>query len=440
MQDGIATTNLAEAAANDARNLWRETAPGFAGGAGRLQGAERADVTIIGAGYTGCSAALHLAEAGASVRVLEARRVGHGAAGRNVGLVNAGLWLPPDEVETILGRHYGVLLNEVLGAAPALVFSLIDRHSIVCDDVRQGTLHCAHARRGERDLEQRLAQLRRRGVPAELLDRAEARRATGARGHGAALRDRRAGILQPMAYVQGLARAAAGVGAMIHEDSAVLGFERVGAKWRTRTEMGQVDSDHLLVAVHCYAVEPGAAWAPSFVPLDYFQVATAPVPPALRATILPGGEGAWDTAKVLTSFRLDRDGRFLLGAVGSLGYATAPLHLAWARRKLAALYPDLASLPFIHAWHGRIGMTSDHVPRIRRLGPGAYGVYGYNGRGIAPGTAFGRCFAELFRSGDEASLPLPIGDEPGGRVAHWRGRLLDAGAAAFHTISARLGA
>jgi glycine/D-amino acid oxidase-like deaminating enzyme len=85
-------------------------------------------------------------------------------------------------------------------------------------------------------------------------------------------------------------------------------------------------------------------------------------------------------------------------------------------------------------------MTSDHVPRIRRLGPGAYGVYGYNGRGIAPGTAFGRCFAELFRSGDEASLPLPIGEEPGGRVAHWRGRLLDAGAAAFHTLSARLGA
>ncbi|MFP6681506.1 MAG: FAD-dependent oxidoreductase, partial [Gammaproteobacteria bacterium] len=124
-----------------------------------------ADLVVIGGGFTGCSAALHAAEQGAEVRLLEAETIGHGGSGRNVGLVNAGLWTPPDEDEQILGRDAGVRLNAALAEAPDLVFSLIERHAIECEAIRCGTLHCAHSAAGFRELKNRLHQQRERSAP-----------------------------------------------------------------------------------------------------------------------------------------------------------------------------------------------------------------------------------------------------------------------------------
>ena len=127
------------------------------------------DVCVIGAGITGLSAAIHLLEQGKSVCVLEAHRTGHGGSGRNVGLVNAGMWIPPDDIEAGFGEAVGSQLNRMLGAAPALVFSLIDKYRIDCQLRREGTLHMAHNARGEADLRSREAQWKRRGAPVELL-------------------------------------------------------------------------------------------------------------------------------------------------------------------------------------------------------------------------------------------------------------------------------
>ncbi|RBJ62892.1 FAD-dependent oxidoreductase, partial [Pseudomonas sp. MWU12-2534b] len=139
----------------------------------------KVDVCVIGAGFTGLSAALHLLEKGKSVCVLEAHRAGHGGSGRNVGLVNAGMWIPPDEIEAGFGEAVGSQLNRMLGAAPALVFSLVDKYNIDCQLRREGTLHMAHNAKGEADLRSREQQWKRRGAPVELLTGKACEQATG---------------------------------------------------------------------------------------------------------------------------------------------------------------------------------------------------------------------------------------------------------------------
>lgn len=192
--------------------LWEKLTPQRPDNA-PLKGEVTVDVCVIGAGFTGLSAAVHLLEQGKRVCVLEAHRTGHGGSGRNVGLVNAGMWIPPDEIEAGFGEAVGSQLNRMLGAAPALVFSLIDKYRIDCQLRREGTLHMAHNARGEADLRSREAQWKRRGAPVELLTGAACETATGTRKIAAALLDRRAGTVNPMAYVSGLAKATVDLGA-----------------------------------------------------------------------------------------------------------------------------------------------------------------------------------------------------------------------------------
>src|SRR6056297_515901 len=158
--------------------LWRaSSAETFE--AAPLQGDRDVDLAIVGGGYTGLSAALEAAGQGASVTLLEAETVGHGGSGRNVGLVNAGLWLPPDDLCRTLGDAAGEHLNAVLAAAPDLVFSLIAEHAIACEATRHGTLHLAHAGRGVDQLRERLGQMQARGAPVRLLDAEEVAARTG---------------------------------------------------------------------------------------------------------------------------------------------------------------------------------------------------------------------------------------------------------------------
>jgi glycine/D-amino acid oxidase-like deaminating enzyme len=414
-------------------NLWRETAP-EAFSAPALEDSVQADLVIVGGGFTGCSAALHAARLGMNVRLLEAETIAHGGSGRNVGLVNAGLWMPPDDIIAELGQEVGGKLNEVLAAAPDLVFGLIEAHGIECHAVRNGTLHCAHAESGVRDLENRLAQQEARGAPVRLLDAAETRARTGTDAFHASMFDQRAGTVEPCAYCRGLARAAVEAGALLHEHSPVREIERDGAAWRVRTGGGAiVEAPALLVATNAYH-QPGAGIAePAFTPVHFFQFATHPLRPDQGASILPGGEGCWDTGTVMSAFRRDADGRVVVGSIGALDHGGAGIHRRWARRKLARMFPHLADEPFEYCWHGRIAMTADHLPRIVRPGPGALVIFGYSGRGIGPGTAFGKRAAEALASGDDSELPLPPQDTYDERWTGIRRHFFEFGSLADHT-------
>jgi glycine/D-amino acid oxidase-like deaminating enzyme len=393
----------------DARShgLWAATAPP-APATSTLDSDLDADVVIVGAGFTGCSAALHLAQRGARVVVLEQHEIGFGGSGRNVGLVNAGMWVMPDELPRVLGPKHGERLLTQLGNAPAAVFELIDRFAIECDATRSGTLHCAAGRSGLREITERARQWQARGADVVLLDATETARMVGTTRYAGALLDRRAGPIQPLAYVRGLARAAIELGASVFTGSAALRREETADRWRIATARGSVTADCVLLTGDVYSTAVAAAIEREQVKLPYFQMATAPVSSSVRRSILPEGQGAWDTKQILSSFRFDRADRLLFGSVGALRAGGASIHRSWIQRELARLFPQLGDVTFEYEWFGMIGMTSDALPRLHVHDRGVFSISGYNGRGIGPGTVMGRDLARLALGEiaiDDLSLP-----------------------------------
>lgn len=423
-----------------AHGLWAVSAPP-APEAPPLQGHHSVDVAIVGAGYTGLSAALHLAEGGASALVLEAMDIGHGGSGRNVGLVNAGLWLMPEALPERLGPVHGPRLLQRLGEGPSVVFDLIARHGIACEAVRQGTLHCAVGESGWRELGERARQWRALGAPVELLDAPAAARLIGTPAYRGALLDRRAGTLQPLAYARGLARAALAAGASLHARSPLAALRDEGTHWRLSTAQGAtVHARWVLVASNAYSAPDGPwpALHEELVRFPYFNLATRPLDERERAAILPQRQGAWDTATVLSSFRLDAAGRLVFGSVGALRGAGRAIHTGWGRRALARLFPALRGVAFEHQWYGQIGMTGDALPRLHRLARGVWSFSGYNGRGIAPGTVFGREFARLVLGQQgEADMALPVTPPRAAPLRAAREAFYEFGARAAHLARAR---
>lgn len=388
--------------------LWERSAPP-APPTGPLRGDVAADVAVIGAGFTGASAALHLAEAGATVAVLEAQEIGFGGSGRNVGLVNAGMWVMPDDLPKELGETFGARLLETLGAAPRAVFDIVERHAIACEPERRGTLHCAVGAKGLAELEERARQWRARGAPVQVLDAEETARKVGSRAYAGSLLDERAGTIQPLAYARGLAGAAIAAGASVYTRSAVRRVEDEGTRWRLHAAEGTVTAGWVIVATDAYTTDVWPAIRGEQVHLPYFNMATAPLGDNLRRSILPERQGAWDTREILSSFRFDRAGRLVFGSVGALRGTGVPVHRGWGRRALRKLFPHLGDVTFETEWFGAIGMTANSLPRFHRLARNVVAFSGYNGRGIAPGTAFGRCLAELALGRvAEADLPLPV--------------------------------
>lgn len=367
------------------------------------------DLAIVGGGFTGLSTALHAAQAGHDCHVIEARHVGFGGSGRNVGLVNAGLWLPPQEVRARMGAARGAALTRLLSDAPDYVFSLIEAHRIRCEAIRTGTIHAAHSRKGLADLARRAGEWARLGAPVELLDRQAAAERIGSQAFHGGLLDRRAGTINPMGYARGLARAARAAGARISTGARVTALHREAGRWKLRTTAGTVTAHHVVLGTNAYSDDLWPGLRQSFTMIHFFQLATVPLGQR-AAHVLAGGEGLWDTAPVMFSLRRDAFGRLIVGSMGAVLGGVAGLSRRWAARQLRRLFPELGPVEFESAWHGQIAMTPDHLPRIHRLAEGLYTPIGYNGRGIAPGTVFGRAMAALLSGTPEAELPLPITD------------------------------
>ncbi len=416
------------------RCLWQSTAPD-APPTAPVQGSLSADVVVIGGGFTGLSTALHLAKQGARAVVLEAREIGYGGSGRNVGLVNAGMWVRPSVVVEALGAEHGHRLLTLLGEGPRLVFDLIGQHDIRCDPVHNGTLHCSPDRRGEAELLQRYTEWRELGAPVSLLSEAETVRRTGTGLYRSALLDARAGTIQPLSYARGLAGAAIAAGARIFTNSGALRWERDGTAWSVATRDGKVRADWIVVATGAYTDGLREDIRTQQIHLPYFNFATQPLPAELRQSILPGNHGIWDTRSVLRSFRLDRDGRLVVGSVGALSGWHERVHREWALRSARKAFPQLKAVRMEFGWDGTIDMTDDNLPRLHRIEPQVICITGYNGRGIAPGTVFGRELARYI-TGElpENQLPLPISDPRRAKFGSMREAVYRMGASAVHWI------
>lgn len=388
--------------------LWHSTSPEPALELTPLRGGHNADVAVIGGGITGLSTALHLAEAGVKVMLVEAGDIPSGGSGRNVGLVNAGLWMPPEDIIKELGEEDGERVNTLLGGAPAEVFSLIERHGIECHATRTGTLHMAHNGKGEQELARRADQFQCRGAPVELLEEQACQRYIGTQRIRRALLDRRAGTLNPNAYTRGLARAALSAGAHIHTHSPAKAVARQGDDWQIMTPQGSVRAQRLVIATNAYTQDHWNQVRHHFFPGHFFQIASPPLSDEIAGEILPERQGAWDTRTVLSSLRRDPEGRLILGSLGCGESKPAAFIRCWANRIQQYYFPQLGHLDWECTWTGRIAFTPDHTLRLFEPAPGILAVTGYNGRGVTTGTVVGKGFAHYLMHADDTLLPLPI--------------------------------
>ena len=368
------------------------------------------DVAVVGGGFTGLSTALHCTEKGLSAHVLEAEQIGFGGSGRNCGLVNAALWLPPQKVREKLGETYGPRFIKKFGSGPEYVFSLIEKHQIRCEVTRTGTIHAAHGPSGFTDLQERHKEWQRLGEPVDLLTRAEVSDMIGTGHFHGGLLDNRCGTINPMGYCRGLARAALGAGATISTGVRATKLRRDGDLWKVETDQGVITAKAVVLGTNAYTDDLWPDLKRVFTTINYFQLATKPLGQE-AAHILPGKQGLWDTGQIMFNVRRDAYDRLLVGSMGKvIGSKDRGLSHRWAKKQIARIFPTLGPVEFEEAWHGQIAMTPDHLPRIYELETNLFTPIGYNGRGITTGTMFGETIAGLLTGMDRADLPLPMTD------------------------------
>lgn len=389
-------------------SLWHATAPAAAE-TPPLASAARADVCIVGAGYAGLSTALHLAEAGVSVVVLEAREPGWGASGRNGGQVIPGIKYDPSEIVSKYGAEAGEALVSFVGSTANLVFGLIEKHGMDVPHRRAGWIQGAHTPAMVETVKRRAEQWSMRGVAARYLDADAASRLLGTDRYLGGWLDPRGGGVQPLAYARGLARAAQRAGVAIHGQSAVTGLRRDGGNWVVRTAQGaSVTAPRVVIATNGYTGDLIPKLRQTVIRPNSFIVATEPLSDNLAGTILPEGQVTSDTRQLLLYFRKDHTNRLLMGGRGPFREPQGEADWAHLERVVGKMYPQAKDLRIDYRWCGRVALTRDFLPHLHEPEPGLLVDIGCMGRGVGLQTAMGKAMAQYLSTGDRASLPFPV--------------------------------
>lgn len=387
-------------------SLWAATASQIAP-TPPLTGEAEAEVCVVGGGYAGLSTALHLAEAGVSVVLLEAREPGWGASGRNGGQVIPGLKYDPDDMIATYGEEKGKKLLSFAAGTADIVFDLIKKHGMDVPHVREGWIQGAHNADGLKLARARSSQWAKHGVAARLLDADEVADRLGTRSYVGGWFDPRGGAVQPLSYARGLAGAAIGKGARIHGQSPVTGIEKAGERFRVTTANGaRVVAKKVVLCTNGYSDDLVPGLKRTIIDVNSFQVATAPLSDNLRKTILPYGQISSDTRKLLLYFRLDHTGRLLMGGRGPFREPKGDEDWAHLERVVHKMFPQVKDVPFEYRWGGRVGVTADFLPHIHEPEPGFIIDIGCMGRGVGLQTSMGQRLAQYAMSGDAAVLPF----------------------------------
>ncbi len=380
-----------------------------------LKGARRSDVCVVGGGFTGLSAALHLAERGYSVILLEAHRVGFGASGRNGGQVGPGQRIGQDVLEKMFGRADARRLWDLGLEARDIVQELIARLEIDCG-YKPGVLHAdwhasdvpeahAYAEKLARDYDY---------TDIEALDRAAVQGIVQTRAYQGGTLDHGSGHLHPLAYAFGLARGAVAAGVEICESTLVVDIQQ-GKTARVQTQQGYVEADHVILAANGYLGGLAAPVAAKVMPINNFIIATAPLP---EGTVLTRDVAVADSKFVINYFRLSEDKRLLFGGGESYGYSFPDITRT-VRKPMLEVFPQLRDTPIDYAWGGTLAITMTRLPCFMRVAPNILSASGYSGHGVALASLAGRIMAETVAGQAErfdlmAGLKLPA--FPGGRA------------------------
>jgi glycine/D-amino acid oxidase-like deaminating enzyme len=381
-----------------------EAGPGFPEAVDR----RRFDVVIVGAGYTGLSAARQLARAGASVAVLDRGQVGSGASSRNAGQVLTGLKLDVGTLVSTYGAVRARELFETSREAMAALEGVVADEPIGCDLERTGHLQAAakpshlHALRNEQAL---LARVFNHQV--SIVEARDQSTELGARGYHGLLVDEQSAAINPAKYVHGLAGAAMRAGAAIFEHTAVSRMTRTATGWTVATARGDLGARDVLIATNGYTDESAPALQRRLIPIGSYIICTAPLPGSLAAQLLPRRRMAFDSRHFLHYFRLTADNRLLFGGRAEFSGPTlesAKRATSILQRAMLATFPDLAATPIEYAWSGHVAFTRDQMPHAGQLDD-AFFAGGYCGHGIAMATYLGGLIARRI-AGERFEHPL----------------------------------
>jgi len=360
---------------------------------GALEGVHETDVCVVGAGYTGLSAALELAERGYRVTVLEAETVGWGASGRNGGQICTGFSCEMAKIEDQLGKEGARVCWDLAEESKALIAERVKRYSIACN-LKHGYIHAAPKPGDAAYLEHMQEAYAAYGYDkTELLSKAELEERLGSRVYHGGLRDAGAGHLHPLNYCLGLADAAIAAGAVIFENSRVTEID-TGEAPRAVTAAGEVRARFLVLAGNAYLGRTVPALYNKIMPVGSFICATEPLGENRARSLIRDDDAIVDTNFVVDYFRLSEDRRMLFG--GRCSYSTLePKDLAgFMRPRMLRIFPQLADARLDYCWGGYIGITVNRIPDVGRLSDTVYYAHGYSGQGVALTGICGKLLAE----------------------------------------------
>lgn len=386
----------------------------------QLQGETRADVCVIGAGYTGLSAALHLAEAGRSVVLLEAHRVGFGASGRNGGQLGSGQRVEQDQLEKWVGRDDARTLWQLAEDSKDLVKALVSKHNIECH-LKPGILHSCFSKsemRHEHDYVKKL-QDEYGYDQIETLDHEQLQAICPSPKYVGGSLDMGAGHVHPLNLALGIGKAAISAGAQIFENTHVHTIKpglKAGDKTLVQTDQGRVLADQVILACNGYLGGLSRKVAARVMPINNFIAATRPLGDEV-AQVLRRDVAVADTKFVINYFRLSHDNRLLFGGGESYGYRFPKDIPALVRKPMAEIFPHLRDVQIDYAWGGTLAITMKRFPYLARVGTNILSASGYSGHGVGTATHAGQLMAEAVigqSDGFDAMSRIPTNPFPGG--------------------------
>jgi gamma-glutamylputrescine oxidase len=381
-----------------------------------LSGSARADVVVVGAGYTGLSAALHLAEAGMDVALVEAQRAGFGASGRNGGQLGSGQRMDQRGLERLMGDDDAAKLWDLAEDAKKLVKSLIQKHNIDCylkpgiAEACFSASEVAHEHAYADHLAQRYGydQLTK-------LDRDQMHALCPSPAYHGGVLDMGAAHLHPLRYALGLARAAQAAGVRIYERSEVTSMDE-GARVTIHTKGGQISADHVILACNGYLGGLNAKVSSRVMPINNFIAATEPLGDD-AAKVLTRDIAVADTKFVVNYFRLSHDKRLLFGGGESYGYRFPADLDALVRKPMCQIFPHLKGIGIDYAWGGTLAITIRRMPYLARIKPNILSASGYSGHGVGSATHTGKLMADAVvgeATGFDTMARVPATPFPGG--------------------------
>lgn len=373
-------------------NYYQATANREVSGA-TLEGDVSADVCVIGAGYTGLSAALELANAGFKVVVLEAETIGFGASGRNGGQICTGFSSGQAKIIAQLGKADAAHAFNLAEEAKTLLIDRIATHKIECD-LQWGYMHCIPKPHQFAELQAWAREYEELGYGGNtLLSKAELQAKLGTHIYHGALREQHAGHFHPLNYCLGLADAALKAGVTVYEHSAVVAVDTGSKPW-ARTAKGKVSAKFMIIGGNAYLGKVVKPLYGRVMPVASYIIATEPLGEERARSLIRDNEAVANTNFIVDYFRRSKDHRMLFGGRASYSGVTPLVLGEYMRPRMTAVFPQLKNVKIDFAWGGNIAITSNRIPDCGRLSPTVYYAHGYSGQGVALANMYGKLMAE----------------------------------------------